>query len=69
MGTLEKEFEEEWLVWRIIKESNYQISREQIETEWSLDDVFKVNALLDMEQDYQTADSGLQAMKQDKTNK
>ena len=66
MGSLEKELEAEWLIGRIIKASNYQVSREQIETEWSLDDVFKANALLDMEQDYQTAENGLESMKQDK---
>jgi len=55
------------MVWRIIKESNYSVSRHQIETEWSLDDVFKANALLDMEQDYQTAENGLQTIKQDKS--
>ena len=53
------------MVWRIIKQSKFQISRHQIETEWSLDDILKANALLDMEQDYEIADKGFQAIKQD----
>ncbi len=63
---MDKDFEAEWLVWRIIEESGFKISRYQIETEWSLDDVFKANALLDMKQDYQTAENGLEAIKRDK---
>lgn len=43
------------------------MSRHQIETEWSLDDILKANALLDMEQDHQVAEGGLAALKKDKT--
>lgn len=53
MGDLDEELQEEYPIWRIVM-SGKGVSLSDIEY-WTLEDVEKFNALLDMEQDHQDA--------------
>ena len=54
----------EWPIWRLVAE--YHISPQEIHEKWSLSDVFKANAVLDMKHDQALAEAGKQKIKEDK---
>lgn len=54
-GELDDEVMREWPVWRLVIEGTATL--DEIERAWSLDDVQKANAILDMRADIQRANA------------
>jgi hypothetical protein len=53
IGKLSEEMETEYILWRIWKKTSIPI--DELRYKWTYSDILKANALLDMDNDYESA--------------